>query len=253
MHRHSIIIGGTKGSGRALARTLAAAGEAVSVVGRRTITGAELGHESIRTFSCDITDSAALPGLLADIAAQNGPWTSLAFFQKFRGEGDTWQGEWDVSIRATTNIVDLCVEQTAGQGAPEGGRAIVVVGSVAGRTVIADQPVSYHAAKAALEHMVRCWAVRLGPRGIRVNMVSPHAVLKDESKDFYLGYTRLMELYKEIIPLGRMGTSEEIAGVIRFLCSEQASYVTGQNILVDGGITLQMSEGLIRKALNMER
>jgi NAD(P)-dependent dehydrogenase (short-subunit alcohol dehydrogenase family) len=252
MRKHTIVIGGTSGSGKALARTLAAAGEGVSVVGRRAITGAELGHPDIRAFSCDITDPAAIPGLLADIRSVGGPWTSLAFFQKFRGGGDSWQGEWEVSIRATANIVDALAAQAEAEPRPEGGRAIVVVGSVAGGTVIADQPVSYHAAKAALEHMVRCWAVALGPKGIRVNMVSPHAVLKEESRDFYLGSAELMKLYKDIIPLGRMGTSEEIAAVVRFLCSEQASYVTGQNLLVDGGITLQMSEGLVRRALDIK-
>ena len=78
-------------------------------------------------------------------------------------------------------------------------------------------------------------------------------MLKEESADFYLGYTKLMDLYKKIIPLGRMGTSREIASVVDFLCSDGAAYVTGQNLLVDGGITLPMQEGPVRAALHMER
>lgn len=245
---HTLIIGGTRGGGRALARLLAGRGERVTVVGRRPVTGAELGHPAIATIAADISDPAALPGLLAAAEAGQGQWTALAFFQKFRGEGDPWEGEWKVSIDATRRLVDAA---TAGPGLD--GRAIVVIGSIGGRWLLAGQPVSYHAAKAALEQMVRCWAVQLGPRGVRVNMVSPHLVLKEESADFYRGHTRLMALFKDIIPLGRMGTAEEVAQVVAFLCSSQASYVTGQNLVVDGGITLAAVDGVVRRVIGMER
>jgi NAD(P)-dependent dehydrogenase (short-subunit alcohol dehydrogenase family) len=153
-----------------------------------------------------------------------------------------------VSIDATRRLVEAW---TAGEARP--GRAMVVIGSLGGRMLLAGQPVSYHAAKAALEQMVRCWAVQLGPKGIRVNMVSPHQVLKDESADFYRGHTRLMELFKDIIPLGRMGTAEEVAQVVAFLCSDQASYVTGQNLVVDGGMSLAAVDGVVRRVIGMER
>jgi Dehydrogenases with different specificities (related to short-chain alcohol dehydrogenases) len=251
MEKHVIVIGGTRGSGKAFAVMAAERGERVSVIGRRKISGLELGHEAITTYSLDITDQAALADAIPRICRET-PWTSLVFFQKYRADGDDWAGEQRVSLDATKAIVELCVEAIP-ETAPPQDRAIVVIGSVAGKTIIADQPIGYHAAKAALEHMVRYWAVHLGPRGIRVNMVSPHAVLKEESADFYLGYTKLMDLYKKIIPLGRMGTSREIASVVHFLTSEGAAYVTGQNLAVDGGICLQMLEGPIRAALHMER
>lgn len=250
--RHTLIIGGTRGSGKAFARLAIQSGEHVSAIGRRNISGSELGDPEIIPYRLDITDTNALRRLLPKICEERGMWTSLVFFQKFRGKGDNWLGEWQVSLNATKQIVDICVELIQ-ESQPQQARAIVVIGSVAGSTIIADQPVGYHAAKAALEHMVRYWAVNLGPLGIRVNMISPHAVLKEESVDFYLNYTKLMDLYKRIIPLGRMGTSTEIAKTVRFLCSDDASYITGQNLLVDGGITLQMLEGPIRSVLGMER
>lgn len=251
MDKHTIIVGGTKGSGMVFARLCAEKGDRVSVIGRRKISGEELGHPSIDTYSADITDAESLKETLSEILAVQ-PWTSLVFFQKFRSDGDSWEGEWKVSMDGTKQIVDICTEAISHEEKPQK-RSIVVIGSVAGQTVIATQPIGYHAAKAALEHMVRYWAVNLGPLGINVNMVSPHAVLKEESADFYLGYTKLMDLYKEIIPIGRMGTSKEIAGVVRFLCSDDARYITGQNLLIDGGITLQMLEGPVRSVLNMER
>lgn len=248
MKKHTLIIGGTRGSGKELARMLAERGEAVSVVGRRNVNGAELGHPGIRVCPLDITD---VKQTLERIPPLCDDWSSLVFFQKYRADGDNWTGEWQVSMDATKRIVDICVD--AVRPLPPRPRAIVLIGSVASKVVIADQPIGYHAVKAALEHMTRFWAVQLGPLGIRVNMVSPHAVLKEESADFYLGYTKLMDLYKKIIPLGRMGTSHEIASVVDFLCSDAAAYVTGQNLLVDGGITLPMQEGPVRAALHMER
>lgn len=248
MRPHTIIVGGTRGSGRTYARMLAARGEAVTVIGRRTITGTELGHAGITTISADITDTDRHAELLGHIAAANGPWSSIAFFQKFRGQGDTWEGEWRVSIDATRRLIELLAAQSP---RPVLGRSIVIVGSVAGEFVITDQPVSYHAAKAALEHMVRVYAVRLGPQGIRVNMASPHMVLKEESAAFYQSRPDLLSLFQQIIPLGRMGTSDEVANVVDFLCSEKAAYVTGQNIVVDGGMTLSAMDGVARRLLNL--
>ncbi|HEX8096589.1 MAG TPA: SDR family oxidoreductase, partial [Pyrinomonadaceae bacterium] len=92
----------------------------------------------------------------------------------------------------------------------------------------------------------RYYAVKLGPRGVRVNCVSPGAVLKDESKDFYLKNERLYNLYRRITPLGRMATSEEIADVVTFLCGPKAAFITGQNIIVDGGLSLGWHESLAR-------
>lgn len=100
--------------------------------------------------------------------------------------------------------------------------------------------------------MVRYYAVTLGPRRIRVNSVSPGTVLKDESKDFYLKNEQLYNLYKGIIPLGRMGTAEEVANVVAFLCSSKASFITGQNIVVDGGLSLIWQETLARKVASLD-
>ena len=107
MKKHTLIIGGTRGSGKELARMLAERGEAVSVVGRRNVNGAELGHPGIRVCPLDITD---VKQTLERIPPLCDDWSSLVFFQKYRADGDNWTGEWQVSMDATKRIVDICVD-----------------------------------------------------------------------------------------------------------------------------------------------
>src|SRR5262249_51795840 len=107
-------------------------------------------------------------------------------------------------------------------------------------------PVSYHVAKAGLEQMVRYFAVALGPKGIRVNTVAPGTIVKDESKAFYRDHPQLEQLYREIVPLGRMGTAADVAELIAFLLGEGASFLTSQTIVLDGGVSLRWHEALAR-------
>jgi len=124
---------------------------------------------------------------------------------------------------------------------------MVMVSSVFGEWIGAGQPAGYHVAKAGLLQLMRYYAVNLGPEGIRANAVTPFTFLKDESQSFYLGNDALMEVYRQSVPLGRLATTEEIARVIRFLCSGEASYLTGQNLHVDGGLSAVWPETLARR------
>jgi len=121
------------------------------------------------------------------------------------------------------------------------------VSSVFGDRVGEGQPLSYHLGKAGINHMARFYAVSLGRKGIRVNVVTPFTFLKEESKDFYLNNKELQALYQEMIPLGRMGTAEDSANAVAFLCSPAASFINGQNLYVDGGLSVIWPETLARK------
>jgi NAD(P)-dependent dehydrogenase (short-subunit alcohol dehydrogenase family) len=238
--QHSLIIGGTRGIGRALTKLLAVNGHVVSVIGRRPPTESDKDLPNVRHWVADLLDKAQLEAALSEVLQMNGKLNSLAFLQRYRGQGDNWAGEIETSLTATKQIIERLANEFDGDG------GIVLVSSIIGQFVVSGQPVSYHVAKAGIDHMVRYYAVMLGPKGIRVNGVSPASIIKEESREFYLKNEKLLDLFKKIVPLGRIGTAEEVAQVIAFLCSPQASLVTGQNIVADGGMTLQSQESLTR-------
>lgn len=172
---------------------------------------------------------------------------ALLLCQRFRQGprgADEWDGEWysevDVSM---THTKRLC--EWADRNMPHG--SIVVMASVAGVSVEEEQPVSYHACKAALIEMVKYYAVTLGPKNIRVNAIIPGLTIKPEARAFYDAHPELEQVYKDITPLGRMGTVEDIANLVDFLITDRSSYLTGQTITLDGGIGLRSHWALARR------
>lgn len=239
---HSLLIGGTRGIGRALAKVLSDEGYAVSVIGRHAPTEPDQHLPNVRHWIVDLLDRKRLDAALVETLGENGKMNNLIFLQRYRGEGDAWVGEFETSVTATKEIIEHLVDEFDDSK----DRSIVLVSSIIAGFVVHNQPLSYHVAKAAFNQMIRYYAVFLGAKGIRVNGVSPATILKDESKDVYVNDEELYDLYKKIIPLRRVGTAAEVAQVISFLCSSKASFVTGQNIVVDGGLTLQFQESLVR-------
>lgn len=245
MGPHSIVIGGTRGAGHVTAEQLASRGDTVTALGRRAPAG-PLSSANITYHTLDILDRAALDDVLQTAIQTCGPVTNLLFFQRHRGDGDDWTGEIETTLTATRTIVELLADRFT-----EGGGSVVFASSVFADHVGDGQPASYHVAKAGLVQLMRYYAVNLGPRGIRVNSVSPFTYLKNESKQVYLENEELLALYREIVPLGRMGTAEDVAKLAQFLCSADASFITGQNIVVDGGLSLRWPESLARRLRNL--
>jgi len=118
--------------------------------------------------------------------------------------------------------------------------AMVAISSIAGGVYGWDDHAHYATAKAGVLGMVRSLAVELAPRGIRVNSVIPGLIESPQSLDEVnsLGPAGLAETGKTI-PAGRVGHVDEVARAIRFLTSQDASYVTGQQLIVDGGLTVR--------------
>ena len=240
---HSLIIGGTKGLGRVVVRQLAARGDTVCVVGRGTLPAEDLASGRVHGYMADITDLQAVSATLREVVQTHGKLNYCVFLQRYRGKEDDWQGELQTTLTATKNIV----EHLAPDFSLDGDNGIVMVSSVFAKYVGEGQAASYHVAKAGLDQMMRYYALNLGARRIRVNGITPFTFLKDESKSFYLNNRPLVDLYESIIPLKRMATTEDSANVISFLCSPQAAFVSGQNITVDGGLSLVWPETLARR------
>ncbi len=242
--KHSMIVGGTKGVGRELAGILASEGQLVSAIGRSPGTFPEFpGGGQVIGFAGDVEHPDELLASLKGHIATHGKVSSLVFLQRYRGKGDAWTGELTVSMTATKTLI----EGLAAEFAPDGDRSICVVTSNASTFVARNQTLAYHTSKAALKQMARFYAVKLGAQGIRVNIVSPCTFVKAESAAFYQGQTALQEMYAKITPLARMGTAREVAETVAFLCGPKSSFVTGQELAVDGGLSLMLQDAMARE------
>lgn len=239
MRPHLLIVGGTKGIGRVLVEGLAST-HFVSVIGRRET--AMQGDAWL--WRTDVTDSAALQRTLPEIEAQHGSVSAMILSQRYRGDGDEWIGEFATSLSATKQLLEWAADHLEDRGH---GKAVVILTSTAASFIEEEQPASYHVAKAALTQMMRYYAVTLGPRQIRVNAVAPGLTIKDEAREFYYQHPQLEALYRDSTPLGRLGTAKDIAHLMQFLISDKAMYITGQTIVLDGGISLRSHWALARR------
>jgi 3-oxoacyl-[acyl-carrier protein] reductase len=235
--QHAVVVGGTRGLGRIIVENFLARGCVVSVVSRRKPADFAEGPR-LRHFAVDLEKSETLGGLPAQIRDALGPVSYLVLSQRFRGEGDPWVGEIQVGVTASRDLIEGFTPHFTDHG----DRAIGVVSSAYAEFVGCSQPVGYHVVKAGLNAMVRYYAVTLGRKGIRVNAIMPVTHLKPESRAVYEKNKKLMEAYRRLVPLGRMGTAEESANALDFLCSERASFINGQSLFLDGGVSVVFQE-----------
>jgi NAD(P)-dependent dehydrogenase (short-subunit alcohol dehydrogenase family) len=242
-HAHTLVIGGSRGIGRTLVRVLAEGGQAVSVISRSAPAGLD-DLPTVRAWPADVTDASALTAALSATVRQQGPISGVVLLQRYRGDGDDWAGELATSLTATRSVLEWVGEQSR---LSDAAISVVVIGSIAGSFIASEQPVSYHVAKAGITQLVRYYAVALGPTGVRVNSISPGTIVKEESQPLYQEHPELERLYRDIIPVGRMGTARDVADLAMFLLSERASFLTGQNIVLDGGVSLHGHEALARR------
>lgn len=235
----SVVFGGMHGSPRNIARVFQESGHHVIVVDKREAPDDGAPAYCDHAIAADLLDVDALPQIAARIAEPYGRVTNIVYGFRFRGpEEQAWDGEIALGLTVPRVTIEHLLPYFT-----EGG-SVIFISSTASRFVAPTTSLAYQCVKAATDQMMRYYAYALGPKDIRVNAVSPGYIVKDESMKYFLADEEKAERVYADHPLRRIGKADEIATVVNFLCSDAASFVSGQIIDIDGGLgVLQPGSG----------
>jgi len=236
--RVALVTGGTRGIGLATARALVEAGATVVLTGRDEARAKEAAASvGASGLALDVTDAKAVSSLVRGVAKEHGKLDIVVANAGIMEDALLGMIKEDlVDTTLSTNVAGTLhtVQAAARAMMRKKSGAIVVLASIVGEHGSAGQTV-YAASKAAVANIARSAAKELGRSGIRVNAVAPGVIetdltsgLSEDAKAENAGKT----------PLGRLGRPEEVANAIRFLVSDEASFITGQVLGIDGGLVL---------------
>ena len=241
----AVVTGGSRGIGRGIALKLAAEGARVVVNYRSNAAAAEEVVALIKKQGGEAIAVQADVSLVSD--AQNLIKTATKTYGRLdilvNNAGTTRdmlimlmkEADWDLVLNTNLKSAFNCCKSAARIMMKQRYGRIVNITSVSGLAGQAGQT-NYSASKAGLVGFTKALAKELGPRKITVNAVAPGFVYTDLTADLD---ERLRDLALEMTPLGRFGTSEDMANAVAFLASDEASFITGQIISVDGGLVMQ--------------
>jgi len=246
--RAAFVSGGGTGIGLACARALVAGGARVLLAGRRedvlARAAAELGPQA--AFArCDVTDDDSVEAAVAAAGERLGPLRLAVNAAGTGNIGSVLNGPvQDFQALLDTNLTGVyrCLRAEARAMKAAGGGAIVNVSSIAGALTHRWMS-AYCASKAGVNMLTRCAADDLGEHGIRVNAVMP-SLVPTELTQMMVANPQVTEEYLRRIPVGRLGTPEDVAALAAFLLSDEASWISGQVIGVDGGHTIRQGPDL---------
>ena len=231
----SLIVGGSKGIGYSIFKSFISSGQDTYILSRKI-------KKSKRYINIDLSNKDFIQRLVKNVFFKKIKIQNLIFCQRFRGENiyDHFQ----VSLFSVVNFLEKINKLMKKNS------SVIVINSIASNFIVSEQPLGYHTSKASLENLVKYYAVKYGHQQIRFNSISPGTIIKEESKKFFKNSKKYKFISEKVIPLKRLGTSKDVVNLVEFLCSKKASYITGQNIYLDGGLSLVGQESLARKIIS---
>lgn len=254
----AVVTGGALGIGGATARRLAAEGARVLV--------ADINDDAAQANVRRITDAGGIAKAVHADVSQHEPiremigaavseWGRLDIlvqnaFGTASRESGTWgsavdvpEEGWDAGMALLVKALYLGAKHAVPEMARTGGGSIVNMASVHGLLMAANSLV-YEAGKSAVIGMTKQMAIDFGPMGIRVNAICPGHIVTEGLARMWADNPEGLKFFEDQYPVGRTGVPDDIAGAVAFLCSDDASFITGHPLVVDGGLTLQLQEDL---------
>ncbi|WP_101295576.1 SDR family NAD(P)-dependent oxidoreductase [Halegenticoccus soli] len=242
----AVVTGSTKGIGAGIARRLAREGASVVVTGRTGADGRAIADE-IRDAGgdavfvrADMREPADVETLVEATVEEYGRVDALVNNAGVQTETTATEAtieDWNFVVETDFRSFWLCAKHAV-EHMPPGGAIVNTSSNHAFLTTPGLFP--YNAIKAGINGMTRAMALELGPRGIRVNTVNPGWIEVERTRE-ELGHDD-RDRIEEMHPVGRIGTPEDVAAATAFLVSDEASFVTGASLLVDGGRTAVMQD-----------
>lgn len=232
-----LVTGGARGIGRAIVRRLAEKNYNILLdYNSSEVPALELSKEfkNIKIFRADVTDRNEVHDMVEfakkkfgqiDILINNAGVASSALFQ------DTSFEEWNRLMNVNLNGVFHCTQEVLPDMIARHDGKIINISSIWGM-VGASNEVAYSTSKAAVIGMTKALAKEVGPSNIKVNCIAPGIVMTDMVSEYSL---EEFDAIREQIPLGKIGSTEDIANLALFLCSDMSNYITGQVISPNGG------------------
>lgn len=248
----AIVTGGARGIGGASARRLAGEGAKV-LLADINVEWAEENAECIRSAGgiAEVieADLSSLEDIEAMVARAVELWGRLDILMnnawgRKEPDGsavDLTESAWDYGMNVMVKAIFRAVKYAVPEMEKTGGGSIVNVASVHGMLMAAGK-LTYETAKTAVIGMTKQMAIDFGPKGIRVNAICPGHIVTEKLEQMWKKNSERHAFFVDQYPIGRTGVPDDIANAVRFLCSDEASFITGHALVVDGGLTIQLQE-----------
>ncbi len=241
--RTAVVIGGHSGFGEAITRRFVAEGAKVVIAGRRADVVAEAAASmGASGMVCDITDDAQVAQLVADVTASHGPVhiaVNCAGFEQSTSIADLTPDRLEAMHAVQLTGALYCMRHFGNAMAAHGdGGAFLSISSLTAHNPSRGLA-AYASAKAGVEYASKIAAVEYGDRQVRFNVVAASLIETPMTARIFR-FEPAIQALREVTPLGRMGTVDDVAGAALFLCGPEGAYITGQTLCVDGGASLLM-------------